>query len=164
MKTSKLLMCAIVVLMGITFCSCGNDEPSESEKKVTTDQLIGKWALVFTDEGNAVDWYWDIADNGILTYYEASDAGWDDDDERYHSQSYYKDGYVYTGKNTKWYVGEFLWLEWTGPYRFDEGNQLLSFMGVTVGVLEYINKDQIRFIDQTGLLEDGICYRIKGFN
>ncbi len=149
------------------FTSCGN-EP-ENGVNVTVSQLIGSWCIPADDAGNAVDWYWELTDKGILNYYEPTDYVYGEEDYDYekgewyesvptqHSKAVYKDGYVYNGPETEWTK------QMSGQYVFDEEEQVLYFSGFRVGTLKRISKDQIEFHDESDWLQDGVCYRIKGF-
>ncbi len=166
----------------LLFISCAKEDKGnvpEDPTKFTESSIIGIWVAV--DSLGYVNYYYDIVSASNVKYCEASDSGssWE-----YslmeglsinvnHSASYYKDGYLYTGKETEWEVAGDL------GYYFDEKNQILHATGGSLwgfdvmflsGLLgsdelfrvERIGIDEAYISDLTGWIKDAHVFRIKG--
>lgn len=141
----KKLYFALIMAVGCLLTAC---EPENYDRFKDSKDISGIWCLPL--EGDTVTWYWELTSKNILTYYENYGS----------TDAVYKDQYIVNGTDTQWEVADFLGIRMSGAFEFDEVNQAIFFMGLQVGTVQRIGKDEALL--ESDLIQDGKIYRVKG--
>ncbi|MBO4250987.1 MAG: hypothetical protein J5884_07005 [Paludibacteraceae bacterium] len=134
----------LILMASLLLTAC---EPTVYDKFKSAKDVSGIWCLPLED--NTVTWYWELTDTQ-LTYFENEGT----------TPAKLENKYIVNGADTKWEVGKFFMVTLSGAYEFDVESQAFYFMGVQMGTVQRVGKDEA--ILKSDFLKSGTIYRVKG--